>query len=156
MLELDTRPAWGLGGEADLDLAGLVGVGLELPVRADIPAEHDAVRGVVGEDAGPAALASILSDVVDVPADLRVEGGPRDRGCEEVVLRWLEVPEALDEGREGVSDRRLDDDLSAHDGVVGKAHGVSSSVTSWYALSARFQKVSSWSRRARRPAALSR
>jgi hypothetical protein len=45
-----------LGEEAHLDLAREIEVGLELPSRADVPAEDDAVRGLEREDPRPAAL----------------------------------------------------------------------------------------------------
>src|SRR5262245_46255892 len=44
VLELDTRPLGALGDEANLDLAGALGIGLDLPPRADIPADHHAIR----------------------------------------------------------------------------------------------------------------
>ena len=37
------------------------GVGLDLPVRADVPAEHEPVRGFVGQDGRPRALAAVGS-----------------------------------------------------------------------------------------------
>src|SRR4051794_26976481 len=49
MLELDPRPLGRLGDEADLDLAGLVRIGLDLPPRADVPAEHETIRRLEGE-----------------------------------------------------------------------------------------------------------
>src|SRR5689334_20669761 len=69
VLELDARALRRLGDEPDLDLAGVVGVGDELPVRADVPAEDDALVGLVGQDPRPPALAAVLADVVDVAAD---------------------------------------------------------------------------------------
>src|SRR6202011_3656850 len=99
--------------KADLDLAGMAGIALELPVRADVPAEHDPVGWVVGQDSGPVAFAPVLGAVEDVPADPRFERGAGDRRAEEVVLLRFEVAEALHERREGAGDRRVDDDLSA-------------------------------------------
>ena len=36
MLQLDARHGWGFGMELDFDFAGLRGVGMELPVRAEV------------------------------------------------------------------------------------------------------------------------
>ncbi len=125
VLELQTRPLRCLGDEADLDLTGAGFVRLELPVRADVPAEHDPVRWFVGEDAGPSALAPIRGAVVDVAPDPGLEPGLGDLGAEEVVLRWLEVAEPFDERGEGTIDRHVDDDLATDDRIIGQAHGFS-------------------------------
>src|SRR5260221_464820 len=60
-----------LGDESDLNLAGEVRVGLDLPLRADVPAEHDPVGWFVGQDPRPAAFAAIHAPVIDVTTDLR-------------------------------------------------------------------------------------
>ena len=103
MLELQARPFRRLGDEADLDLAGVVLVRLELPLGADVPAEDDPFGWFVREDTGPPAFASIGGAVVDVTTDLRLEPGFADLGAEEVVLGRLEVAESFDERGEGVS-----------------------------------------------------
>src|SRR5262249_27563139 len=59
VLQLDPGAGRGLGDEPDLDLAGVVRVGLDLPLRADVPAEHHPVRWFVGQDPRPAALAAV-------------------------------------------------------------------------------------------------
>src|SRR5438046_7043824 len=59
VLQLDPGTVRGLGDEGDLDLAGEVRLGLDLPLRADVPTEHDPVRWLVRKDARPAALAAI-------------------------------------------------------------------------------------------------
>jgi hypothetical protein len=79
VLELHPGALRGLGDEPDLDLAGVVGVRHELPVRADVPAEHEPGGGLVGQHPRPAALAAVLRDVDDVPAGLRLEHRPGDR-----------------------------------------------------------------------------
>src|SRR3954451_6909796 len=43
VLELDASAIRRLGDEAHLDLAGLVGIGLDLPLRTDVPAEQNPV-----------------------------------------------------------------------------------------------------------------
>src|SRR5215212_2200556 len=73
VLKHHARPLGCLGDEPNLDLAGLVGVGLDLPLRGDVPADHEAVRRVVGEDARPAALASVDAAVVEMTARMRLK-----------------------------------------------------------------------------------
>src|SRR5207249_7748136 len=68
VLQLDPRPLGALGDEAHLDLTGLLEIGLDLPLRVDVPAEHDTVRRLVGEHSGPSALAPVDPPVVDVAA----------------------------------------------------------------------------------------
>src|SRR5207248_7765045 len=75
VLQLDPGALRGFGDEGDLDLAGVVRVGFDLPLRADVPAEHDSVRWFVSEHARPAAFAAVDAPVVDVAADLRLEHG---------------------------------------------------------------------------------
>src|SRR6516225_9099103 len=60
VLDLDAGPLRCLGDEAHLPLARLGRVGLDLPLRADVPAQHHPVRGLVGQDPCPTALAAIL------------------------------------------------------------------------------------------------
>jgi hypothetical protein len=38
VLKLQSRAAWRLGDEPNLPFTGLVGIGLDLPARADVPA----------------------------------------------------------------------------------------------------------------------
>src|SRR6202453_4473519 len=127
VLQLDQGPPRSLGGEADLDLAGVVRLGLDLPLRTDVPAEHHAVRRVVGEYTGPAALAAVPTAVVDVATHPRFEDGLGDRYLEHVVLRRLEFAEPLGEYSEGPFDRRLHSDLPADHGGRFLGHGSSTS-----------------------------
>ena len=76
----------------DLDLAGVVRVGLDLPLRADVPAEHHPVRRLVGEDPRPAALAAVGAAVVDVAADPRLEHGLGDRRPSRLCSGGLKSP----------------------------------------------------------------
>src|SRR4051794_6293705 len=71
VLELEPCPIGALGHKPDLDLTGVVGVALDLPGRADEPAEHHSVGRLEGEHPSPAALAPVLADVVDVSAHVR-------------------------------------------------------------------------------------
>jgi hypothetical protein len=68
VLELDAGAFGRLRGEADFDLAGLLGVGLDLPLGADVPAEHEPVGRLIGEHPDPVALAAVDAAVVDVAA----------------------------------------------------------------------------------------
>src|SRR4029077_7204782 len=61
-----------LADEADFDLARVVRIRLELPRRADVPAEHHTRGRFVGQDACPAAFAAVDADVVEVAADARL------------------------------------------------------------------------------------
>src|SRR4051812_45943085 len=97
MLELDPGAIGPLSGEADLDLARVVVVGLDLPGGADVPGEDDAGGPFVDEDPCPVAFRAVLGAVVDVATDVRFEHGFGDRGLEQVVLAWLEVAEPFGE-----------------------------------------------------------
>jgi hypothetical protein len=126
VLQLHPGALRGLRDEPDLDLAGEVLLGLDLPLRADVPTEHDPVRRFVGQDSRPAAFAAVDAPVVDVPADLRFEHGLGDRRPEEVVLRRFEVAEPFGEHGEGPFDRHLDHDLPAHHRIRCLGHELSS------------------------------
>src|SRR5580704_10766479 len=67
VLQFDPGAVRSLGHEPDLDLAGQLGVGLDLPLRADVPAEDHAGGWLVGQDPRPPALAAVHAAVVDVP-----------------------------------------------------------------------------------------
>jgi len=95
MFELQAGAPRGLGDKQHLDLAGVVRVSFDPPFRADVPAEHDPIRWLVGEDARPPAFGAIDCAVVDVPADPRLEHGLGNLYPEQVVLRRLEVAEPL-------------------------------------------------------------
>src|SRR5919106_665063 len=110
LAELEARAVGCLRDEAHLDLAGLVEIGLDLPLWADVPAEHDPVGRLVCEHASPAALAAVDATVIDVAAHVGLEDGLGDLDLEHVVLAWLEGAEADGEDGEGALDGRLDDD----------------------------------------------
>src|SRR5262245_23461156 len=110
VLELDPSAVRCLGDEAHLDLARLGEVGLDLPLRADVPTEHDSVRRLVGEHARPAALAAVDAAVVEVAAHAWLEHSLRDLDREQVVLPRLEAPEFLGEDAKCALDRRIDHD----------------------------------------------
>lgn len=122
VLEFKTRPIYCLREKSDLDLARVGLIRLELPLRADIPAENDPIWWFEREDTAPATLAPISGTVVDVAANPRLEPRLRDVGGEEVVLGRLEVTESFDKGGEGLPNRQVDDDLATHDGIIGHVH----------------------------------
>src|SRR5262249_19805083 len=78
MVELDPRAFRRLGNETHLDLTRLLQVRFDLPLRADVPAEHDAVRGLEREHAGPLALAAVNPAVEDPAAGPWLEDRFRD------------------------------------------------------------------------------
>src|ERR1039457_4190693 len=125
VLQFDPGAVRSLGHEPALDLAGQLRVGLDLPVRADVPAEYHAGWWLVGQDPGPPALAAVDGAVVDVSADVGLEDCLGDRGREQVVLGRLEVAEPLGERCEGLLDRRVDHHLLADHGDFGSGHGLS-------------------------------
>src|ERR1700729_471206 len=125
VLQLDPGAVRSLGHEPDLDLAGQLRVGLDLPLRADVPAEYHAGWWLVGQDPRPPAFAAVDGAVVDVPADAGLEDCLADRGPEQVVLGRLEVAELFGERREGLRGRHVDHHLLADHGDPGSGHGLS-------------------------------
>jgi hypothetical protein len=114
VLELDTGAPRSLGDEAHLDLAGLVEIGLDLPLGTDVPAEHDAVWRLDGEHARPVTFAAINSAIVDASADTRFQYGLFDLDGEHVVLAGLDAVELLGEDAERELDWCVDDDRGPH------------------------------------------
>src|SRR4030081_1238479 len=118
VLELDPGALWGLGDEAHLDLAGPAGVGLDLPLRADVPGKGDALGRLVGEHPRPLALAPVDAAVVDATTSARFEHRLGDVDREHVVLAGLDLVELLGEDAECTLDRRLDEDLCPNRGLL--------------------------------------
>ena len=87
MLEFHSRAFRVLGDEPHLDLVGVVEVGLDLPVGADVPADNDPVGRLESEHASPTAFAAVGPAVVDVATDVRFEHRLGDGHTEQVVLR---------------------------------------------------------------------
>src|SRR5713101_5199431 len=107
VLQFDPGAVRSLGDEPDLDLAGQLRVGLDLPLRADVPAEYHAGWWLVGQDPRPPAFAAVDGAVVDVSAGVGLEDCLGDR-CE------------------GLLGRRADHHLLADNGDLGSGHGLSS------------------------------
>src|SRR5215471_12561790 len=88
MLELNSGPLGRLGDELDLHFARLLGIGFDLELRTQIPAEHHTSRGLVRQHARPMAFSPVHAAVVDLPTDTWFEHPFRDIDPEQVVLRW--------------------------------------------------------------------
>jgi hypothetical protein len=73
VLQLDRGLLRSVGGEAHLDLAGVVGVGVELPLAVDLPGDHQPVRRLPGQHAAPVALAAVDAPLVPAPALARLQ-----------------------------------------------------------------------------------
>src|SRR3954447_14299931 len=155
MLKLDPGPVRAIGDEPDLDLAGVLGVGLQLPGRSDVPAEHHPARRVVDQDPCPPALAAVLAAVDYVPAHPRLEGRRDDRRSEEVVLAGLDRIEPLSERRKSAFRRPGHHNLVTYHGGIGGLGHSSSFIRSSKPDMVRLQNVSSWSRSAATPASFS-
>src|SRR5436853_3980761 len=126
VLELDPGPVGRLGDEADLDLAGLVEICLDLPAGADVPGEDDPARGVVSENSSPLALAPVDAAVIDPAARARLEHRLGDVDRQDVVVARLDRVEPLGEKAEGVLLRRLDHDVGPDRGLLRmRAHSFS-------------------------------
>src|SRR5262245_16954103 len=119
VLEFDPGSLGGVGDESHLDFAGLGEIGLDLPPRVDVPAEHDPGWRLVGQDPRPAALAAVHAPVIKMASGPRLEDRLGDLDAEEVVFGRLEAPEAVGEDAERPLDRLLDDDRAAHRGGSG-------------------------------------
>src|SRR4029453_6873783 len=113
VLELYACALGRLREKPHLDLAREFGVGFDLPPRADVPAEHDAVRRLEHDDPRPSALAAVDRAIVDVAPPSRLEHRFGDRGFEQVVLTRLEIAKALGEYLERFSDRRVHENLTS-------------------------------------------
>src|SRR5215831_14562287 len=127
VFEIHSGPIRCLGGEPHIDFTCPRQVGLELPVRADVPAEHDSVRWFVGEHPREAAFAAVDAAVVKMPANPRLEHRLSDLDREQVVLARLEVSEILREDAERALDWRLDDDRGVDAGACCLCAHLSSS-----------------------------
>jgi spermidine/putrescine-binding protein len=114
VLDLDPRALRGLSDEPHFPLARFQRVFLDLPLRADVPAQQHPAGRLVGQHPRPAAYAAVNPTVVKKAADLRLEHGFGDRDLEHVVLGGLEGAEVLGEDLECARDRSLDDDRRAH------------------------------------------
>src|SRR5438046_607908 len=87
VFEVDARASVTFGREANLNLAGPLEVGLDLPLEVDVPAEHEQRRRLVCENTRPLALASVGSAVVDAAAGTRLDNHLCERRVEDVMVR---------------------------------------------------------------------
>src|SRR5262249_43495341 len=117
VLELDARAVGVLGDEANFDLAGVLGIGLDLPPRADVPTDHHSMGRFVREHARPPTHAPIHAAVIDMAADPRLEHRLGDIDAEQVVLAWFDASEFVRERSERPRDWCVHDDLYVHAGL---------------------------------------
>src|SRR6266545_7248471 len=70
MLELDPSAGGAFGDEPHLDLAGVGGIGVVLPVLVELPGQHESTRRLeLGHSPG-VALGAVDADLVPTAADL--------------------------------------------------------------------------------------
>lgn len=89
MLQFHARTLGPIGDEPDLDLAGFRRVSLDLPMRGNTPADDDAVRRFVSEDASPTTFSAVHAAIINTAADTPLEYRLGDLDREQVVLAWL-------------------------------------------------------------------
>jgi len=106
----------------ELDLARLVQIALELPLRADVPAEHDPIRRLVGEHPPPLAFSPVDPAIVDSTAGAGLEHRLGDIDAEHVVIPRLDLVELLSEDGKRALDRRLDDDMRPDGALCLRCH----------------------------------
>src|SRR5680860_860126 len=120
VFDVDAGAVLGERGERDFDLAGLVLVSLDLPVGADVPAEHEPGMRFVGQHACPAAFAAVGAAVDDVAPDVGLHDGLGDGHREQVVVGWLERAEVTCEHLECAFPGCVDLDRGVHRGGFGR------------------------------------
>src|SRR5215216_3031334 len=127
-----------VGAEADLDLAGVGGVGVVLPLAVDLPGDDQPMGWFPGQHPAPVALAAIGALLVPAAALAWFQDGGGHVGLADVVLGRPPAAEGVGEGAEDSLDRRVDGDGAGQrwDGG-GAGHGSSCSGSrgaAWAAL----------------------
>src|SRR6266545_2302044 len=97
VLDLNPRALRGFGDEPYFPLAGFQRVVLDLPSRADVPAQQQPAGRLIGEHPRPAANAPVNPAVIQEAADLRLEHRLGDIDLEHVVFGGFEPAEVLSE-----------------------------------------------------------
>src|SRR4029453_860034 len=59
VFQLDGGLSGAVGAEADLDLAGVLGIGVVLPLAVDLPGDDEAMWWLPGQHLAPVALAAV-------------------------------------------------------------------------------------------------
>src|SRR5262245_56149304 len=85
MLELDARPLLAVGDEAHLDFR--LEIRVVLPIRADVPRQHEARRRLPGQYASPVARAAVVAPLVPAAADARLDHRVHGVGLDDFVGR---------------------------------------------------------------------
>jgi len=106
-------------GEGDLDLAGALRVGLDLPLEVDVPAETDPDGRFVGENRGPLALTAIGAAVDDVAAGIGLEDHLGQRGLQDVLVVVPPGADPFGEDAERMLRAGIDFDFGADRGGTG-------------------------------------
>src|SRR6516164_8224218 len=109
VLELHPGSGGAIGHEADLHFAGPLRVGLELPLRTDVPADHHPAGRLVDEHPGPPALTAVDTTVVHGAALTRLKDRLGQLRLQDVMFRWPPAADAIGEDRERPLDRSVDD-----------------------------------------------
>src|SRR6266511_5998208 len=75
VFQLDRGLPGSVGGEPHLDLAGVVGIGVVLPLAIDLPGDDQPVRWLPGQHPAPVALAAVDASFVPPSACTRFQEG---------------------------------------------------------------------------------
>src|SRR4029450_10527615 len=110
VFEGDGGPLGSVGGKADLDLAGVGGVGVVLPLAVDLPGDDQPMGWFPGQHPAPVTLAAVGALLVPAAALAGFQDGGGHVGLADVVLGWPPAAEGVGEGAEHPVDGRVDGD----------------------------------------------
>ena len=110
MFEIDPGSSVGFGGEGDLDFAALRYVGFELPNRADLPGEDEALRRLPFGNGAPGAVITIFLLTLTAASDMAFDDRLRHGRFAYVVTARPPTVEAFGKNPEGVLLRCSDSD----------------------------------------------
>src|SRR4029450_8625801 len=108
VFEGDGGPLGSVGGEADLDLAGVGGVGVVLPLAVDLPGDDQPMGWFPGQHSAPVALAAVGALFVPAAVLAGFQDGGGHVDLADVVLGRPPAPEAVGEGAEHLLHGRID------------------------------------------------
>src|SRR5215216_3201824 len=127
-----------VGAEADLDLAGVGGVGVVLPLAVDLPGDDQPMGWFPGQHPAPVALAAIDALLVPAAALAGFQDGGGHVGLADVVLGRPPPAEAVGEGAEHLLHGRINSERAGERwDAWGAGHGSSCSGSrgaAWAAL----------------------
>src|SRR5215510_5606078 len=119
MLQLHARSIRRLGSEPHFNFARFRGIGLDLPIRIDTPANYDAFGRLIRQDPPPVTLGAVDAAVVDMAAYSGLEGPLGDFHSEQVVLGRKPTSDTVGEKGECPLNWCLNDDLRAYCPFLG-------------------------------------